>query len=83
MDTIDQLITALQAMQRDLGLSGDTPVFLPGYNDSGVVKPAALRSINVARNPGVADDGEVVRMWVEDESGSPAVLILRYPDENP
>ena len=83
MQTIDGLILALQSIKRDLGISGDAPVFLPGYNDYGVVQPGALRSFKVSRNDKVEMDGETQRMWVSDEKGVLAVLIQRDPDEKP
>ena len=83
MQTIDELISALQAMKRDLGISGDTPVFLPGYNDYGVVQSSSLRSFKVVRDESVSDDGDVRRMWVASEGGVIAVLILRDPSDMP
>jgi hypothetical protein len=83
MQTIDELIMALQAMKFDLGISGDALVFLPGYNDTGVVQVSSLRSFKAIRDESVADDGDVRRMWEASEDGEVAVLIQRYLGEMP
>ncbi|MNF72192.1 hypothetical protein D3C85_1127820 [compost metagenome] len=81
METIDQLIAALQAAKSDQGLGGDTPVFLTGYNDYGVVKLSSFRVIKVCRNPSCNADGEVSRMWEEDARGESAVFLQRDHEE--
>ncbi len=76
--TLDDL--AARVADLKLTLPGTTKVFLPGYNDSGVVLLNEVGTILVKRTD-CEVDGEVSRMYVQgEEADEEAVLLARDGD---
>lgn len=53
---------------------GDVDVFVPGWNDHGIVAGVISKKINVEKT-GAAEDGETIRIWAEAENGKVACLL--------